>query len=266
MPDNHSRKVRLVWITALLIMAAVWVIFAYSLTPALIRSAYRGESLSIFNRMITGQSHHALAEYLTRWSQLVTKLSMGLGVVGGYVLFAVIAWTRETTVKPGKLAGTVTMSRPRLLVVYLLGAVILGGLVSDLVRDTEHWPFSMFPMYSEVDRSNTLSMLRLYGVVQRSPSIEIQLDKNIYLQPFDNTRVADALGNALQKNRVDEGVNDCLKRYEALRIAGRHDGPPLVAMRLYRVTWTVNDTGSNIDRPDRKELLSEVVPRREGSD
>jgi len=266
MSNNHWRRVRLVWLTTLVIMAVVWVFLAYSLTPALIRSAYRGESLSIFNRIITGQSHHALSEYLTRWSQLTSKLSMGLGVLWAYVLFAVIAWTRKPTVELGKPAGKVAMSKPRLLVVYLLGAVILGGLVSDLVRDTEHWPYSMFPMYSGTSLSKTFSMLRLYGVVQRSPLIEIQLDKNIYLQPFDNTRVADALAHALEENRLDEGVNDCLKRYEALRLTGRHDGPPLIAMRLYRVTWTVNESGSNIDQPDLKVLLSEVVPRREGSD
>jgi hypothetical protein len=236
------------------------------LTPVLIRSAYRGESLSIFNRLITGQAHHPLSEYLTRWSRLVSKMSMGLCVLGVYVLLAVIVWTREATVEPSRPVDKVAMSKPRLLVVYGLGAVIFSGLVSDLVRDTEHWPFSMFPMYSEVSRAKTFSMLRLYGVVQRSPLIEIQLDRNTYLQPFDNTRVADALAQALQKNRLDEGVNDCLERYEALRRAGRHDGPPLVAMRLYRVTWTVDDSASNIDRPDRKDLLYEVVPRREGSD
>jgi hypothetical protein len=263
---NHSRKVRLFWTAALLVIAVVWVILAYLVTPALIRSAYRSESLSIFNRMISGQSHLPLSEYLTRWSRLASKLSMGLIVLGTYLLLAVIGWTKGAAVELRRPACSAAMSRPRVLVVYALGVVILGGTLSDRVRETEHWPFSAYPMFSDVSRSKTLSMLRLYGVVQRSPLVEIQLDSSAYLQPFDNSRVADALADALQKNRLDEGVNDCLQRYEALRRAGRHDGPPLVAMRLYRVTWTVEDSASNIDRPDRKDLLSEVVPRRVGSD
>ena len=158
------------------------------------------------------------------------------------------------------------MSRARLWVVYTLGAVILGGSLYDFVRDTEHWPFSTYPMFSEISLGNAYSILRLYGVVQRSPLIEIQLDNNLYLQPFDNSRLADALERARQENKLDEAVTDCLARYEALRRAGRHNGPSLVAMRLYLVTWTPDSSARNIDRPDRKELLTEVAPRREGSD
>jgi hypothetical protein len=101
-------------------------------------------------------------------------------------------------------------------------------------------------------------------VVQRSPLIEIQLDSNLYLQPFDLSRLPPALKQAAQENTLDEAMIDCLTRYEALRRAGRHDGPPLVAMRLYMVTWKLDPSLSNIDRPDRKDLLTEVVPRLEG--
>jgi hypothetical protein len=37
-------------------------------------------------------------------------------------------------------------------------------------------------------------------------------------------------------------------------------------MRLYMVTWTLDPSLSNIDRPDRKELLAEAVSRREGKE
>jgi len=114
--------------------------------------------------------------------------------------------------------------------------------------------------------SKTFSMLRLYGVVQRSPLIEIPLDSNLYLQPFDNSRLSAALEHALRENRLEEGVTDCLTRYEGLRRAGRHTGPPLVAMRLYRLTWTLDTSASNVDRPDRKDLLTEVPARREEGD
>ena len=266
MPKNHSSHVRLFWTAALLVVAVIWVVFAYSLAPVMIAKAYRGESLTIFNHLIRGQANHPVTEYLARWSRLANKVSFGLAVLGVYILLAVVGLTREATVELSEPAGKVAMSKPRLLVVYALGAVIFGGALSDLVRDTEHWPFSPYPMFSEIAASKTYSMLRLYGVVQRSPLIEIQLDSNLYLQPFDNSRLADALEHARRENKLDEAVTDCLTRYEALRRAGRHDGPPLVAMRLYMVTWTLDPSASNIDRPDRKDLLTEVAPRREGGD
>ena len=266
MPKNHSSNVRLFWTTALVVMAVIWVVFAYSLAPVVIARAYRGESLTVFNLLIRGQVHHPVTEYLAHWSRLANKVSFGLAVLGVYILLAVVGLTRKATVELSEPAGKVAMSKPRLLVVYALGAVIFGGALSALVRDTEVWPFSPYPMDSEISASKTFSMLRLYGMVQRSPLVEIQLDRNLYLQPFDNSRLASALDNVLRENRLDEGVADCLTRYEALRRAGRHDGPPLHAMRLYRVTWTLDASASNIDRPDRKELLTEVAPRREGSD
>jgi hypothetical protein len=253
------------WTAALLVVAIIWLVCAYSLAPALIVKAYRGESLTIFNRLIKGQTQHPLTEYLTRWSRLAGKLSFGFAVLGVYILLAVVGLTKEATVALNPAGGKVAMSMPRLLLVYGLGSVIFGGALFDLVRDTEHWPFSAYPMFSEIP-PKTLSILRLYGVVQRSPLVEIQLDSNLYLQPFDTSRIADALDHARKENRLDEGVTDCLVRYEALRRAGRHDGPSLVAMRLYLVTWTPDPSARNIDRPDRKELLTEVAPRREGSD
>jgi hypothetical protein len=263
--NYRSRHPLAFWTAALLVVAIIWLICAYSLAPALIVKAYSGESLTIFNRLIKGQTQHPLTEYLTRWSGLAGKLSFGFAVLGAYFLLAVVGLTKEATVALNPPSGKVAMSKPRLLLVYGLGAVIFGGALFDLIRDTEHWPFSAYPMFSDIP-TNTLSMLRLYGVVQRSPLVEIQLDSNLYLQPFDTSRVADALDHARQENRLDEAVTDCLTRYEALRRAGRHQGPPLVAMRLYQVTWTLDLSARNVDRPDRKEQLTEVEPRREGSD
>ncbi len=265
MPLTHSRKVWLYWVTALVVLAAIWVVFAYVLTPITIEKAYRGESLTIFNRMIRGQSHLPVAEYLARWSRLTTKISCGLAVLWFYALLAVVGLTRERTNNLSESAGKVVMSKRRLLVFYALGAVIFGGSLADIVRDTEHWPFSQYPMDSEVFSSKTFSMLRLYGVVQKSPLVEIQLYNTSFIEPFDNSRLSAGLAHTLQVNRQDEAVADCLARYEALRRAGRHRGPPLVAMRLYMVTWTLDPWVSNIDRPDRKELLAEVAPPREGS-
>lgn len=266
MPKNHSSHIRLSWTAAVLVAAVIWVVFAYSVAPVMIAKAYRGESLTFFNHLITGQANHPLTEYLLDWSRLASKVSTSLAVLGVCMLLAVVGLTRESTVELSEPADKIAMSKSRLMVVYGLGAIIFGGALSDLVRDTEHWPFSQYTMYSQIEASKTYSMLRLYGVVQRSPLIEMQLDSNLYLQPFDNSRLPFALERGLRENKLDEEVTDCLTRYEALRRAGRHHGPPLVAMRLYRLTWTLDPSASNVDRPDRKDLLTEVPLRREGGD
>jgi hypothetical protein len=266
MPKDHPSHARLFWTAALVTVAVMWVVFAYSVAPEMIAKAYRGESLSIFNRLIAGQANHPLTEYLADWSRLANKVSFGLGVLVAGVLLALGLGSGEPGSAALESSSAIAISRPRLLLVYGLGAIIFGGALADLVRDTEHWPFSQYPMFSEIQQSKTYSMLRLYGVVERSPLIEVPLDSNLYLQPFDNSRLPPALQHALRENRLDEGVTDCLTRYETLRRAKRHDGPPLVAMRLYRLTWTLDPSASNVDRPDRKELLTEVPPRREGGD
>jgi hypothetical protein len=266
MPPSQSRKARFYWVSAVVVAAVGWVIFAYALTPFVIERAYRGESLPVFNHMINGQSHIPVTEYLARWWRLTTKISCVLAVLGTYLVLGVLWLTKADSSGAGGTAVKVAMSKPRLLVVYALGAVIFGGVLMDMVRDTEHWPYSPFSMDSELYAFKTFSMLRLYGVVQRSPLVEIQLDKTPYILPFDNSRLSAGLDHALRVHREDEAVADCLSRYETLRQAGRHAGPPLVAMRLYMVTWILDPKVGNIDRPERKELLAEVVSRPEGKE
>ncbi len=266
MPTSHSRKVRFFWILALVVIAVVWVVGAYILTPMIIERAYRGESLAVFNRMIRGQAHIPVTEYLARWSRPLSKVSCALAILWVYSLLAVVGLTREGKSGLSDSAGKVAMSRPRVRVVYALMAVILGGSAYDVVRDKEHWPFSQYSMDSELVLSRKFSIIRLYGVVQQSPLVEIQLDNNRYLRPFDASRLSEALGRALRQGKLEEGLADCLRRYETLRRAGIHGGPPLVGLRAYMVTWTVEESVSNIDRPDHKELLGEVVLRGAGSD
>ncbi len=160
----------------------------------------------------------------------------------------------------GNAAAAPAMLRWRLVTVYALGAVIVGGSVFDSVTDTEHWPFSQYSMFSwvEAPADHSYTLLRLYGVTQRQPLLEFPLDKNEYFEPFDNSRMSAALSIALRENQVTPALEDCLKRYDALRASGIHHGPALEALRLYRVTWILDPQTRNIANPDRKELLGEV--------
>jgi hypothetical protein len=266
MVKESGRRIVFVWAGALCVLALGWVFFAYFVTPMVITKAYHQESLAVFNRMIAGRASHTLSEYLSDWRGLANKASLGLAVLEFLAVLAVAGANTTYRIAPGQPVPQTGISKPRLLIVYGLGVIIFGGTLSDILTDTEHWPFSSYPMYSSIDVSKTysFSFLRLYGVLQRSPLVEMPLDDDIYLQPFDNSRLPLALEYAGMENRLDEAVADCLARYETARNAGRHGGPQLVGMRLYRVTWTLEPSASNVDRPDYKELLTEVPNGREG--
>lgn len=247
---------------AITLLGLAWIALAKFAIPAVIARAYRGESWPILNRMIRGQASHSLAEYLVDWAQLKWTILLFL-FLGGLLLVWIArpefqAVFRHPTARPPEdpSSRVEPMAKHRLFVVYALGAVIVGGSLSDLIRDAEHWPFSNYPMYSETVTSRSLTWFRLLGVVEGGT--EIPLDDNRYLQPFDNSRLEGAMELAFRKHYLKEAVLDCLMRYEALRRAGRHNGPRLQALRLYRYYWVLDPWARNIDHPDRKDFLVEV--------
>ena len=161
------------------------------------------------------------------------------------------------------------MSWRRLLVVHAAIAVVVFGHLRDIVTDVEHWPFSPYPMYS-YPPPDRLDVYRVVGVPAGAATggsaggsaREFPLVERRYLRPLD----AGSLGATMSRlNRrdarerlLDEALRACLARYEALRAAGRHDGPPLRGARLYRLSWPADVTGPR-DTPDRRDLLYEVT-------
>jgi hypothetical protein len=97
-------------------------------------------------------------------------------------------------------------------------------------------------------------------------SREIPLQSFQYIQPFNQSRQRVAFEQLLRRpgqqheHFMKEALLDCLIRYERLRLAGSHDGPPLQGIRLYRFYWLRLDPWAlNVDHPDRMELLDEVI-------
>lgn len=260
--QKNPNRVSAVLILATLLLGLVWMAIAKFAGPAFITSVYHGESLSIFNRIITGQASHPLAEYLASWDRfswilLLVLIGVGLLVVAIARPGFQAAFWRPAAPRPEDGSAVSPMVRKRLLLVYALLTVILGGSLIDLVRDTEHWPFSQYPMYSWIVPSFAFSSFRLFGVTENGSEIYLHDDMR-FLQPFDNSRLPQAFERVEENNQLKEAVVDCFRRYEALRRAGRHDGPRLQAMRLYRVYWVVDPGARNIDHPDRKDLFVEV--------
>jgi hypothetical protein len=155
----------------------------------------------------------------------------------------------------------------RVGMVHLIIGLITAGSLFDIVTDSEHWPFSQYPMYASIpqdNREHTLSLARLFGVLKGDVSREIPLVKYEYIYPFDQNRLQGALvtrGGPEDRDQVlTTALRDCLIRYEALRQAGRHDGPALQGVRLYRLFWRLDQAPWNVDEPDRRQLILEVIP------
>jgi hypothetical protein len=146
-------------------------------------------------------------------------------------------------------------------VAHAVIGLLLAGSMYDIVRDQEHWPFSQYPMFSTVWRAREFTWHRLYGVTETGE--EFALVDHGYITPFDQSRLPKALRQIARQGdsdrRLRQAVADCFARYHDLRNRGTHAGPPLRALRLYEVHWILDPQGRNVDRPDRRKLLSEYV-------
>ncbi len=151
-----------------------------------------------------------------------------------------------------------TARRRRLLNVVF--AVLIGGSLYDIVLDREHWPFSQYPMFAGGWHESTFTWLRVFGVT--ADAREFPLDANRYVAPFDQSRLPKALRRMLEdpqrSNRLDEALASVLARYQELASEGVHHGPPLAALRLYELEWTIDAAATNVDHPDRRRLIAEI--------
>jgi hypothetical protein len=115
-------------------------------------------------------------------------------------------------------------------------------------------------MFSGIWRSPTFTWLRLFGVTDDGR--EFALDRNAFITPLDQSRLPKALRQVIsdpdRARRLDEALATILARYRALAAEGAHDGPDVVALRLYELEWTIEHAAANLDRPDRKQLVAEV--------
>jgi len=150
----------------------------------------------------------------------------------------------------------------RRVFVNLVLVAFIAGSAYDTITDQEHWPFSQYPMFSGTWTSPTFTWLRLFGVTAEGQ--EFPLDANRFVSPFDQSRLPKALRQMLEKPdreaQVRTALPDLYARYEQLRRDERHDGPAIVALRLYELEWTIHPDAANVDAPDRRRLVSEVRP------
>lgn len=144
------------------------------------------------------------------------------------------------------------MSRARQLAVSAFLLLVIFGHLFDIAFAAEHWPFSSYPMYAEIYRSE-VRRKQVVGVT--ADGREVPLEVNLHLSPFDNTR----MHWALNRLRRDGGSHEyrralafLLAHYERLRLEGRHRGPQIVGLRSYAARWKIEPDAGNRERPRRK--------------
>lgn len=164
------------------------------------------------------------------------------------------------------------MSRARVLLVVAVLIFIAGGSLYDIFMKVEHWPFSPYRLYTVTQTEPVVRTYRLMGVTLDSAGAEVSLTDQTYLYPLDNARLVLAFygmnvnpqlftrrDGRSNDEMIAAGLRDCLLRYEARRIAGRHDGPALRGLRLYDMHWQLDPQARNAATPDEKLLLAELI-------
>jgi hypothetical protein len=129
------------------------------------------------------------------------------------------------------------MSRRRLLVVYGLLAMLLCGHLYDAARRQEHWPFSNYAMFAAIAQPD-LTTYQFIGLTQSADgsSREIAVDWHaIPVLPAYKLQSTLRHYDRTDRPKLQRLLHDYLDTYEARRKLGLHDGPPLVALRLYLV-------------------------------
>jgi len=145
------------------------------------------------------------------------------------------------------------VKRWRVWMVWALAAVLVLGHSFDIVTLTEHWPFSYYQMYARVQKNPQLELLSLCAIVQDGKRQRQVRITESFVPQLGEARMRNILmaswGRPTRPNRnaardVSAILRDYLKMYESRRVAGLHDGPPMLEAQLCRITWKLKPDGS----------------------
>lgn len=152
------------------------------------------------------------------------------------------------------------------LVNGVVAALVLGHLM-EIVRQTEHWPFSNYPMWARVSTEWHETQIVPVGVDADDPAEEVKLTDPAYFAPMPVYYQRLNFRRIAKKPKERDAVlRGYLDRYERRRAAGAHRGPPLAGIRLYELYWTMDRSARNVTTPERRTLVYEYPPVGRGAD
>ena len=155
------------------------------------------------------------------------------------------------------------MTRERLILVNILIAILVAGSAYAVFTDEERYPFSPYPMYSDIDTDRSVKRLELVGLSMEDPPREVPLIIMQQLPPWDDARLMKSFRTLLKqsghRSKIRAALRDLISQYEAHRVAGHHQGVPLRGFKLYWLHWK-DVTSANWDTkvPDQRRLEVEV--------
>ena len=154
------------------------------------------------------------------------------------------------------------MSVPRRACLWtMLAVIVLGHLYCLTVGPTDLWPFSRYAMYSKRRVGDHAEQYVIVGVTAERPPREVEMFLEWeYIRPLYRGSLHRSLARfarSAHDQRLIAAAEDCLRRYEARRKAGKHSGPALAAIRVYRYLWQYDQVDPHDRRPTDRELLAE---------
>src|ERR1700747_1643188 len=79
---SNPNRLSLIVLASVLVLSSVWALVSAYAVPPLLRSAYKGQSRPIFNRMISKQSSRSIEEYLAEWDRRSRRVLVYLALLG----------------------------------------------------------------------------------------------------------------------------------------------------------------------------------------
>ena len=86
---RNANRISLIVLLSVLFLGLMWVVASTYAVPSLIKRAYNGQSLPIFNRMISGQNSYPVTEYLARWDRRSRRVLVDLALLGVLTLLVI---------------------------------------------------------------------------------------------------------------------------------------------------------------------------------
>ncbi|HEX3357739.1 MAG TPA: hypothetical protein VHS31_12280 [Tepidisphaeraceae bacterium] len=143
------------------------------------------------------------------------------------------------------------MTFARKCIVYGLLVVLLAGHGLDVVKSKEHWPFSPYPMYADLENTRSMRMTRMVGVTATRPPREVVFNA-VYLR---NSLSVWETGGQVRKAQVLTAAREFLANYNK-QMKGIRKDRRLAAIRVYEYVWYLNPNRSKLGDPDEKHLLA----------
>lgn len=155
----------------------------------------------------------------------------------------------------------IEMSQTRRVLVNIMLLGLLAASAFEIATGGEHWPFSSYPMYSGVRQEARVDHL-VFIAVPQDGSASFPLYKHEQIYPYLWSRQRKAFQRLLERpdgeEAVQAGLENLLQRYEANRQRERHGAPPLKAVQLYRVEWTLDPNAPNMIEREERTFVTTV--------